>query len=182
MEARSITLRLSVEAFERHERAARNAGLTTTAHLAALVEALDPAKIVEMPREDEVATMRARQIAALQAAGVLDDAARVMLMPSRLPPALDRALAQAKRGGPGMRHFGAVLGGLLRTVLPESCDELDEIATIQSRAIGVARLGDLLREQFPIVLTSIDHRHEGAVLEACLTELVATTRAEDSTG
>jgi hypothetical protein len=177
MELRSITLRLSTETYDRHERAARAAGLTTTAHLAALVEAVDPADVVTSPSEDEVASMRARQIAALEAAGVLDDGARLMLQPSRLPPQLERALAQAKRGGPGMKFYGTILGGLLRSLLPNSGEVLDEIAKLKSRPVASARLGEHIRENISIVLDALERRHEAVVLDAALDALAVSAES-----
>lgn len=177
-----MTVRLSVQAFDLHDRAARARGLTLTHHLAGLLEAIDPELVETLqppPAIDELAERRAQQLAVLRREGLLDAAAASMLELAVLPKPLQAAHAAARRGGPGWRWYGVVLGEHLHALLSDHREAIDAIAAEPHRDAASTLLDKLIRAHAPEILNCVERRHLATVIAAALDE-VTSQRARRS--
>lgn len=152
------------------------------AHCASILARVDPDATESMnpPPIDEIAERRARQLAALEREGLLDDSVRVLLQPHELPPALAVAHEAARKGGPGWKHYGRILGQHVPSLFPDAEDELIAIASLPVSKVATARLDALIRSRLPAILDAVDRRHEQTVLDAALREVLAYLEGEEA--
>lgn len=159
----AVTVRVREEVRDRLAAAAASHGLPLAAHAANLLAAAEcePVALGEDADNDE---RRARQLAALEAAGLLDEDAARALAPRSLPLPLRRAREIAARGGVGWVNFGRTLAAHVHALVHEERETIVDGVRDLPRDRAIEELTRLLGERAAHVLAAIPSARREQVL------------------